>query len=329
MTSPFSSGTISSGLPGTLRAWLWACAALLLACVRLPAQPGGSSSLADAEARPALSQMELLDDERNLAVGDRLVYEVLEEREDPVLLFVDDRGQVRVPLIGNVDALGKTPRALAYEIKAKAEVDYFYQATVMLRHQAAQNSRGRVTIVGHVRSQGPQMIPADEVLTVSAALLRAGGVVPGGDASKITVTRKDSSAPGGERQIVLDIGHMFETGDFAEDMPVQPDDLILVPKSDSTGGQVYVLGAVNAPGLYEVPATGDFTLSKAILRAGGFTRFADKRRVKLIRQDESLPEDQRTLEINVADILDRGQREFDVIVKPDDIIRVGERTIVF
>ena len=299
----------------------------LLLC--LFANSAAAQGRAVADAGVPISQMELLDNDRSLSVGDRLVYEVLEEREDPLILFVDDRGLLRVPLVGNVPAAGKTPRALAYEVKELLEVDYFHQATVMLRYQYAQNSRGRVTIVGHVRSQGPQIIPADEVLTVSAAVLRAGGVVAGGDPRKVTLTRKDPANPENERQFVVDLTRMFEQGDFTDDLPLQPDDLIVVPKSESAGGQIYVLGAVNAPGLFDITAEREFTISKAILRAGGFTRFADKRRVKLIRADKSLPENQRTLTINVADILERGRRELDVVVKPEDIIRVEERTIVF
>ncbi len=297
------------------------CLLLLCTALPLPAQDTAPAAVA--------SQMDLLDNERLLSVGDRVVYEVLEEREEPLVLFVDDLGKLRVPLLGNVPAAGKTPRALAYELKSQLEVDYFHQATVMLRYQYAQNSRGRVTVVGQVRAQGPQTIPADEVLTVSAVILRAGGVVQGGDPAKVTITRKDASDPQGERQIVLDVGRMFETGDFSADLPVQPDDLILVPRGAASGGQVYILGAVNSPGLYDISTERDFTLSKAILRAGGFTRFADKRRVKLIRADKSLPEEQRTVTVNVADILERGRRELDVPVRPDDIIRVEERAIVF
>lgn len=300
------------------------------AVAALPPAPGGKDAIdLKAERQASASQMELLDNQRKLQVGDRLVYEVLEEREDPVILFVDDKGMVNVPLLGNVPAQGKTARDLAYELKKALEIDYFYQATVMVRYQYGQNSRGRVTLVGQVRSQGPLAIPADEVLTVSGAILRAGGILPGGDGARVTLTRKDPSNPDGEKQTLLDVTKMLESGDFSQDVPVQADDLIVVPKSADAGGQIYVLGAVNQPGLYDISQEHDFTLSKAILKAGGFTRFSDKAHVKLIRADKTLPEGQRTLIVNVADILERGKRDKDVVVKPDDIIRVEERTIVW
>lgn len=289
-----------------------------------------SSAQVYGDLPQAPSQMQLLDNERKLMVGDRIIYEVLEEREDPLIVFVDDQGHVRLPLIGRVPAAGKSPQQLSYEVKAELEKEFFYQATVLMRHQFADNARGRVTLVGQVRQPGPIGIPVDQVLTVTGAILRAGGITPGGDGRRVMLVRKDPANPDAEeRQFVMDVNRMLDSGDFSQDMPVQSDDLIVIPRNESTGGQVYVVGAVNAPGLYEIPPEREFTVSKAILRAGDFTRFADKKRVKLIRSDENLSEKERTVIINVADVLERGRRDNDPVVKPNDIIRIEERAIVF
>ena len=77
------------------------------------------------------------------------------------------------------------------------------------------------------------------------------------------------------------------------------------------------------------PQCAIFTVSKAILRAGGFSEYAEKRKVKLIRADASLPDKEKTVEVNVAEILEKGIRDFDPLVKPDDIIRVKEKWILF
>jgi protein involved in polysaccharide export with SLBB domain len=116
-------------------------------------------AFAEASAKP--SQMDLLNNIKNIQIGDRLVYQVLEERESAVQLFVNDRGQVDFPLIGYVDAVGKTCYVLAYEVKELLEVDFFHRATVLLRHQFADNSRGRINVVGRVARPGPINIPAD------------------------------------------------------------------------------------------------------------------------------------------------------------------------
>ena len=57
---------------------------------------------------------------------------------------------------------------------------------------------------------------------------------------------------------------------------------------------------MNFPRLYTIPNDKDFTVSKAVLMAGGFTKFADKRKVKLIRADLSLEDSEKTVIVNVA-----------------------------
>ncbi|MCF3648655.1 polysaccharide biosynthesis/export family protein [Synoicihabitans lomoniglobus] len=61
---------------------------------------------------------------------------------------------------------------------------------------------------------------------------------------------------------------------------------------------VHVLGAVNKPGSYAVPAKG--TLIDAIAQAGGVTRLADRRKVTIRRENES---PSPSFEVNLYDIL--------------------------
>ena len=73
----------------------------------------GLSGLLGQDA--SYSQMDLLDDERLLEIGDRFVYLVEEEKEAEINVFINGRGNVKLPLIGEVLALGKqsasSPRA--------------------------------------------------------------------------------------------------------------------------------------------------------------------------------------------------------------------------
>src|SRR5262249_54837570 len=49
-------------------------------------------------------------------------------------------------------------------------------------------------------------------------------------------------------------------------------------------GKVYVTGQVRNRGGYDIPAGETITVGKAILNAGGFSDFSDKRRVRLLRK---------------------------------------------
>jgi len=97
--------------------------------------------------------------------------------------------------------------------------------------------------------------------------------------------------------------------------------------SSKPRGTVYVSGQVRAQGGIELPPEEHFTLSKAILKAGGFAEFADKRKVKLVR---TLPGGSVvTTVVNVDAVLTKGQIDKDPMLQPDDRIIVPQKFINF
>ena len=304
---------------------------LLLVC-RLPAQeistpaadPGaGVAAEANTAGGPDSepSQMSLLDDDWELKVGDRLVYQVLEEREEPQLLVVNGHGQLLVPLIGLVETEGRTAKALAYAIQAKLEQDFFNRATVVISQREADRNSGRVTVIGEVNKQGEQLIPADAPLTLSQAILRGGGGFSlYADKTQVSVV----SAGSEEARITVDLAQMLSSGDLTQDPVLRAGDVVIVGRADREA-QVYVLGAVQAPGLYSTIGR-KYTLSEVIMMARGFTRFAKKNRVRLVTTDAN---GERTeVEVDVGRILD-GDRSHDPIVKPGDMVIVEEKMVSF
>ena len=273
----------------------------------------------------APTQMNLLDQERSLQVGHRLSYTVLEDRERPIIILVNPRGEVDIPLLGRVEAEGKTCRQLAYEIKSLIEVDFYYQATVLINFPQIADNLGEVILLGEVQRLGPLPIPADDILTVSAAILRAGGFTRGADAEKVTLIRGNPDSEAGEEKYEINVGEMFSTGRFDKDMVVRANDYILVPPLATVGGKFYIWGEVLKPGNYNIPNEKNFTVSKAIFLAGGFGPYANRKKVELIRADRELSASERTIVVNVQEIMEEGVRSHDPIVKADDIIRVKER----
>jgi polysaccharide export outer membrane protein len=94
-------------------------------------------------------------------------------------------------------------------------------------------------------------------------------------------------------------------------------------------GKVYLVGPVRAPGPQEIPSDEVLTLSKAILRAGGFGDFADKKNVKVTRKGEHPGDPDTNYVVNVTEILEKGKRNLDLPLEPGDLIYVPERTIRF
>jgi protein involved in polysaccharide export with SLBB domain len=103
--------------------------------------------------------------------------------------------------------------------------------------------------------------------------------------------------------------------------------IIAVDVMAKSRGKVYLVGPVRAPGPIEVPSDEVFTLSKAILRAGGFTDFADKKNVRVTRKSTGGAE--QVFKVNVAEILDKGKTETDMKLEAGDLIVIPERSIRF
>jgi len=97
----------------------------------------------------------------------------------------------------------------------------------------------------------------------------------------------------------------------------------LVNKTRVTG-KVYVTGQVRNKGGYEIPAGEIFTVSKAILNAGGFSDFSDQKHVRLIRKT---PQGNRTFTINVLNVWEKSNLEEDLVIQPNDLIVVPARLV--
>lgn len=174
------------------------------------------------------NSMDALDERHQLAIGDRLSFRIVEDEEDPKPLTVTDSGDLEMPYIGRFMAVGKTCKDLARQLKSELEKEYYYQATVIVAVDVMARSRGKVYLVGPVRAAGPQEIPSDERLTVSKAILRAGGFSEFANQHNVKVTRKSSRPGGPEESYVIDVGLVLQRGTTESDFPLEPGDLIYV-----------------------------------------------------------------------------------------------------
>lgn len=86
---------------------------------------------------------------------------------------------------------------------------------------------------------------------------------------------------------------------------------------------VNVIGSVNEPGVVLFPQEQGLTLLDAISRVGGFSRLADRKKVKLTRTTDGRA---RTFIINADDILQGASQESWPLVQ-DDVIFVPERIL--
>ncbi|HMO51071.1 MAG TPA: SLBB domain-containing protein [Kiritimatiellia bacterium] len=93
----------------------------------------------------------------------------------------------------------------------------------------AQTSGGKVYFLGEVDNPGMYPLPVNRVdATLARTILQRGGLGKFSNGSAIRVQRK--SPDGSQQTIVFDVERIIRTGDFDKDIPLQDEDVILVPR---------------------------------------------------------------------------------------------------
>lgn len=212
----------------------------------LPAAAAVAASNNPTSTAPAEISGMALDDRHKLIAGDKLSFQILEDRHFPNLdsgrtpgatvdqskpLLVADTGELDVPYVGRINVTGKTCKEVAADLKLLLEKDYYYRATVVLGLDQMSRVLGRVYVWGEVRNQGAVEIPANENLTASKAILRAGGFNDWAKKTKVRIVRAATPGGGAKQEILVDMEAVLKEGKTEKDVPLQPDDFIIVPRS--------------------------------------------------------------------------------------------------
>ena len=159
------------------------------------------------------------------ASGSEAVKEELKE--------VNANGEILMPLIGSVKCEGMTVVALQDKIKA-AYKEYFIdpQVTVgfvYLPDAGMKSPWGHVLLMGEIARPGPVNMPSTRDLTVTRAVMLAGGATALADKRNVKVTRREKD--GTLKKFVVDIEKIGKEGRSDLDVPLKPGDVVWVPES--------------------------------------------------------------------------------------------------
>ena len=94
-------------------------------------------------------------------------------------------------------------------------------------------------------------------------------------------------------------------------------------------GRVYIWGQVRNQGALEIQVNENLTAGKAILRAGGFADFANKKKVRIVRAGPDAKGDTQSFTLDMTEILEGGKIDKDIVLEPNDLIIVPSRLINF
>ena len=189
-----------------------------------PAAPVATTPSAP-EASPAIGAY-VLDDKHKLMPGDRVSFQILEDRTNSIPLLVAESSELDLPYLGRVSVAGRTCKQAAADIKALLEKDYYYKATVIIGVDTLTKVLGKVYVFGPVRNPGPVEIPANENFTAGKAILRVGGFGDFANRKKVQVIRK---TPTGNKTFTVNMENVLK-GRTDEDVTLEPEDFVIVPQ---------------------------------------------------------------------------------------------------
>lgn len=162
----------------------------------------------------------------HIGVDDLLQVSVWNNPDLSVKVPVRPDGRITVPLIGDVEAGGKTPDEVSAEIKD--QLKGFIrdpQVAVIVTELRSHEYLLRVRVTGAVRT--PISIPYHQGMTVLDAVLASGGVTEFAAPDRTELYRKTQS---GTQSYAVQLGHILQDGQLTTNYPVEPGDVITVPQ---------------------------------------------------------------------------------------------------
>ena len=187
---------------------------------------GCASTKPSHEAPPTGGHVMAVSDYR-IGVDDQLQVSVWHNPDLSVAVPVRPDGKITVPLIGDVQAGGQTPEAVAAVIRDKLKA-YVRdpQVAVILTQLRSHEYLARVRVTGAVRT--PVSLPYRQGMTVLDVVLAAGGTTEFASPDRTELYRH--AGDGASQAYAVRLGKILQQGEMATNYPLQPGDVITVPQ---------------------------------------------------------------------------------------------------
>jgi polysaccharide export outer membrane protein len=159
--------------------------------------------------------------------GDGLNVFVWRNQDLSTTVAVRPDGKISIPLVEDMQAVGKTPSQLGEDIEAKlAEFVRSPDVTVIVSSFGigAYDNQIRVVGAGAVK---PQAIPYRQGLTLLDVMIEVGlSEFAAGDRAKLV--RRNGK---GTQETPVKLNRLINRGDLSQNYPLQPGDVVIIPES--------------------------------------------------------------------------------------------------
>lgn len=201
---------------------------------------------------------------------------------------IDESGWLRLPLAGDIEAAGLSPREL--EERIEAGLGRFVRNPHALVTVVRYAERP-VAIIGSVARPG--VIQVNRPTTLLEALSSVGGLTV--DAGPwVSLTRNAAWGPPlteaarneeGKYVVRIPVAALLAGENSGANILIRPNDVIVVSRAN----QVYVLGSVRRPGVFSAGEREGLSVLQAIALAGGLANHSSPKRSRILSQSVDGP----------------------------------------
>jgi len=257
-----------------------------------------------------------------LVTGDPVQVFVVEDESFNGVYQIREGGYIVMPRIGRVQIAGKDLPDSEKAIKEALEASQLRQATVMVERTVETYSTGSANVVylaGEFKQTGPLLLPSGYAPTITTIFIRSGGTKDSGDLTRVKLLRLTEGKSLVEE---VNVQAILDGAGLTPDVSVQPGDIVVVP---AFANRVYVTGNVKTPGIVQLPIDEELTAYSSILRSGGFSRFAKKSGVYVLRNGGN--GEKFKIPVSIKSV--QAGKQADVVLQSNDIVVVPESFFSF
>ncbi|MEZ9446830.1 SLBB domain-containing protein [Vibrio splendidus] len=221
--------------------------------------------------------------------------------------FLDSGDESTLPTLQSLDSLFVPASPLVGNIEQE------FDAAKLANSGDSADSRNSIKVFGEVNAPGS--FTYKESTDLVDVLMRSGGVTRYASVEQIRVISNNTPT-------LFNLKRYLDSGDESLLPILRPGATIFVPKQEeeikSGANMVYVMGEVAAPGAFE--GKRDATFMDILANAGGPTRFAESRQIRVIKADG------RVLKFDLAAYTEGLPNSNPPSIKAGDAIFVPEKT---
>ncbi|MFS1892671.1 SLBB domain-containing protein [Vibrio lentus] len=221
--------------------------------------------------------------------------------------FLDSGDEANLPTLQSLDSLFVPASPLVGNIEQE------FDPAKLANSGDSADSRNAIKVFGEVNAPGS--FTYKENTDLVDVLMRSGGVTRYASVEQIRVISNNTPT-------LFNLKRYLDSGDESLLPVLRPGSTIFVPKQEeeikSGANMVYVMGEVTAPGAFE--GKRDATFMDILANAGGPTRFAESRQIRVIKADG------RVIKFDLAAYTEGLPNSNPPSIKAGDAIFVPEKT---